>query len=106
MEKEEGDPDSILNFYRRCLKLRKSSQTLLWGTYREYSHFNRRLYLYERKLENERILVVCSFSDRERKWRLPKGYEEGTAELLLCNYTRNGSADVMRPYEVRVFRWR
>ena len=28
-EAEERDPDSILNFYRKCLRLRKSSETLL-----------------------------------------------------------------------------
>lgn len=35
-ETEDRDPLSILNFYRRCLALRKRSKTLLWGTYREY----------------------------------------------------------------------
>jgi oligo-1,6-glucosidase len=33
---EEKDDDSILNFYRRCIALRKSSETLIYGKYNEY----------------------------------------------------------------------
>lgn len=104
VEREEQDPDSILNFYRRCLALRKSSRTLLSGSYREYARHSRKLYIYERRLANERFLVICSFSERERKYRLPGGFEEKGAELVLCNYPEAGEAFVLRPYEVRVFR--
>ena len=52
-EAESKDPLSILNFYRRCLRLRKSSRTLLFGTYREYYPWSKRLFMYERTLEAE-----------------------------------------------------
>ena len=105
VEREERDPDSILNFYRRCLALRKNSQTLLRGDYREYARHSRKLYIYERRFAEERILVICSFSERDRKYRLPKGYMEGEAALLLSNYPEAGTAGILRPYEVRVFKW-
>ena len=50
-EAESKDPLSILNFYRRCLRLRKSSRTLLFGTYREYYPWSKRLFMYERMIE-------------------------------------------------------
>ena len=103
---EEDDPDSILNFYRRCLALRKSSETLLWGNYREYQPRSRRLYLYARCRERERILVVCSFADTPQRWKLPAGYEAAAAELLLDNYSEPGAQELLRPYETRVYRWR
>ena len=107
-EREEGDPSSILNFYRRCLALRKSSRTLLSGAYREYSKNSRKFYVYERYTEDERYLVICSFSDRGEKIRLPKGYDDKTAELVLCNYPEpeSGIVSPFRPYEVRVYRRR
>ena len=105
VEQEERDPDSILNFYRRCLALRKSSQTLLWGHYREYIRHSRKIYLYERSYAGERILVICSFSERDQKYLLPKGYTEEEAALLLCNYPETGTTGILRPYEVRVFQW-
>ncbi len=105
-EKEEGDPDSILNFYRRCLALRKSSQTLLSGSYREYARLNRKFYIYERYDPEERFLIVCSFSAREEKVRLPKGFDAETAELVLCNYPGPHTCGAFRPYETRIFRRR
>ena len=53
----------------------------------------------------ERILVICSFSERDQKYLLPKGYTEEEAALLLCNYPETGTTGILRPYEVRVFQW-
>ena len=104
-ESEEADPLSILNFYRRCLHLRKTTDALLWGDYREYQHWRRRVYLYERRYRGERILVVCSFSEKEKSWRLPRGYSRIGAELLLCNYPDGAKPERLRPYETQVWRW-
>ena len=104
VEAEEQDPGSILNFYRKCLALRKSSETLIWGKYREHFPMSSRLYMYERSYEGERVLVVCSFSKNEVRFRLPKGYE-GPGELMLSNYERAGQDEVLRPYEVRVLKY-
>ena len=104
-EAEEADPNSILNFYRRCLALRKSSETLLWGTYRELDRLHPKHYVYLREWKGERILVACSFSGKTTKFRLPKGLDGPSAELLLCNYAAQGAPDRLRPWEVRVLRW-
>ena len=105
VEKEEADAQSILNFYRRCLRLRKSSDTLLWGDYREYFPRHRSLYVYERSCRNERILIVCSFSERAQDWTLPKGYSPEGCTLLLGNYEGGTAEGKLRPYETRVLRW-
>ncbi len=104
-EKEEGDPESILNFYRRCLRLRKGSDTLLWGDYREYFPLHPQLYVYERSYGTERILVVCSFSGKELSWQLPGGYAWEGSALLLCNYREAPRRGLLRPYETQVLRW-
>ncbi|MBR2995426.1 MAG: alpha-glucosidase C-terminal domain-containing protein, partial [Lachnospiraceae bacterium] len=46
---------------------------LLWGSYREYLPHHRRIYLYERSYKTERMLIVCSFSEKEQAWKLPEG---------------------------------
>lgn len=83
---EERDPLSILNFYRRCLALRKKSDTLLWGTYREYFRARKKIFMYERKHKGNRILVICSFFTEKTGYCLPRGYSWGGAKLLLDNY--------------------
>ncbi len=101
---QEDDQSSILNFYRACLSLRKGSDTLLWGSYREYFPRSRELYMYERKLSGERILIVCSFSGVGETYDLPKGYTEDGAEMLLSNY-ESPALGTLRPYEAQVWRW-
>ena len=98
---QEKKPYSILNFYRRCLALRKSEEILLWGTYREHFRRHPQLFMYERRYKGEVILVVCSFSDKPLSWKLPrslsrKGAAGKRAELLLTNYPGPGSRDGKR----------
>ena len=83
---EETDEYSILNFYRKCLKLRKQSNTLIFGKYKEYFPRNKNLFVYERSLGKEVYVIVCSFSRLPVKLCLPSKYPEGEGELVLCNY--------------------
>ena len=106
VEKEEGDPLSILNFYRSCLRLRKTSETLIRGDYREFYPRRRHLYVYERSFEAERILIICSFSAKEQAWKLPAGYAEKAGFLLLSNYPDQGIPGRLRPYETQVWQYR
>ncbi len=99
---QEKDPDSILHFYRRCLALRKSSDTLLKGDYREYYPLNGELYMYERRYRNEHILVVCSFTEKEIRYRLPRRFSGSENKLILDNYADGGRIGRLRPYEAHV----
>ena len=98
---QEDDPDSLLNFYRALLRFRKEP-VIRRGTYREFAPANRRFYIYERAYEGERILVVCSFTEKQAAFPAPYSLEG--AEKLFGNYP--GCPDAMRPYEVRVYRLR
>lgn len=103
VEKEEKEPDSILNFYRRCLAFRKQSKVCLWGSYREYFKNSGKIYMYERALENKRLLVICSFAGHEISFRLPKAYKQQTGKLILCNYQDSTMERLtLKPYETRV----
>ena len=123
---EEKDPESILNFYRKCLELRKKSKTLILGRYREYFPKDPNVYMYERSLGKVRYLIVCSFSRLPMRLKIPKSYVGKKGQLLLCNYPQGPQlmADklkdrlkqevsllewqhgMLRPYEARVYRFR
>ncbi len=105
VESQQQDENSILNFYRRCLKLRKSSQTLLRGAYREYFSGDKRLYVYERSLAKELYLIICSFARHEVKPRIPDNYAGLEGELILSNYPGDEIPDNLRPFEVRIYRY-
>ena len=100
---EEEDPNSILNFYRKCLALRKSTDTLIYGTYKEYYHLSSKIFEYERSLDGDRYLIVCSYSKQHTGLRMPKFWRKAEKELVLCNYKKNGPELTLRPYETRVY---
>ncbi len=116
VEEEEKDPYSILNFYRKCLALRKSSNVLLWGNYREFFPNDPHIYMYERRLCDVSCLIICSFADKPIRVKLPKEYVGKKRKLLLCNYPAGNNAagrldglpegeqGWFRPYEARVYR--
>lgn len=101
-----ADSDSIFNFYRSLIKLRKENEVLIYGKYNEINHLNPFLFTYERVLDNEKALVVCSFREGSVKFKAPKGYELEKGELVLSNYKDNrivNNCFVTKPYEVRVY---
>ncbi len=102
---QENDPDSILNFYRRAIALRKKLSCVRDGSYTEYRRLSGKQYLYARQNDRQKLLVVCSFSDRPTKLHPPRDFCLETAELALCNYP---TADPKRlqPYEARVYLWK
>ncbi len=124
VKREERDPDSILNFYRKCLSLRKSSKTLIYGDYTEHFPKDKNIYMYERSLNGESYLIICSFSRLPVKAHKPSKFAGRHGELVLCNYPKepvsyNGVFDhieqelseielrkgYFRPFETRVYRY-
>ncbi len=100
---QEDDPDSVLNFYRAALALRKGSETLLFGDYREYHPHSGTHYLYERTLNGERIAVAISFAHIPLHIRLPEPWRGATKTLLLGNYP-DAIPGTLRPYEAQVWK--
>ncbi len=103
-EEELKDQDSIFYFYQKLIALRKEKSLIADGKIRFLETGNDRIFLYERYSDQseEKILVVCSLSNKEEKVQLPS--ELADAKLLLNNYSRDtvpseGKELVLRPFE-------
>jgi len=101
---QEKDPDSILNFYRKAIHLRKSLSCVRYGKYREYRKLSGKHYIYSMEDDRQKILTVCSFADRATTFRAPSGFDLEKAELVLCNYLDSVTPTLL-PYECRVYLW-
>lgn len=100
------NPDSIFHHYRDLIAFRKRHRVAVYGEYREYYEQSKELYVYERRLENKRLLVICSFTDKPVGFWAPAGYELTRGKAVLCNYKENavhGNGFTTRPYETRVY---
>ena len=102
---QEADPDSLLNFYRKAIALRKKLSCVRYGDYKEYRKRSGKLYVYSRQDPRQKILVVCSFSKKKVRFRAPKYFYTDTAELALCNYP-DPDPKTLQPYECRVYLWK
>ena len=78
---QEKDPDSLLNFYRAAIALRKSLRCVRYGDYRDHQPLSGSLYVYSRALGGERLLIVCSFVERPVRFAAPKGFEDSLRRL-------------------------
>ena len=102
---QETDPDSILHFYRKAISLRKRLSCVRDGDYKEYRKNSNKLYIYSRQNQRQKILVVCSFSEKKTAFRAPRDFYLPGAELALCNYP-NPKENTLQPYECRVYLWK
>ncbi len=102
---QETDPDSVLNFYRQAIALRKKLSCVRYGTYKEYRKNSGKLYMYSMQDDRQKILVVCSFSKKNMKWKAPRDFYLGGAELILGNY-KTTVENILQPYECRVYLWK
>jgi alpha-glucosidase len=61
---QQGDPESLLNFTRRLIALRKGSPALVRGDYTPLETGSPKLMAYLRAAEGETVLVALNFSGR------------------------------------------
>lgn len=106
VEAAEKDPDSILNYYRQLLKFRKENEIVIYGQYKEHYHERKDLFVYSRHYKDQRMLVICSFSDKQMNFKAPQGFNLADGEIMLSNYhnpKNNGNGCILKPYETRVY---
>lgn len=107
VKQAQSDPDSILNYYKELIRLRKSSDILIYGTFHPLAPEDTQIFAYERRLEQERILVILNFSRDTVQFVLPPNFDLTGAGLMISNYLEQskaytGSID-LRPYECRAY---
>ena len=70
VESERSDPDSVLQFYRRLLKLRHTDQALLDGKYVPLNPADAEVLSYLRRAKDEALVVVLNMSGQKQHIRL------------------------------------
>ena len=101
--KQETDPNSLLNFYRKAIALRKSLPVVRDGVYNDHFFMSGKRYVYSRDAGKQKLLVMCSFSKQEIPVRVPKSFDLSKAKLVLQSYP--DVKEQLQPYEVRVYLW-
>lgn len=96
---ELADPNSVFYYYQKLIQLRKEKEIIVYGTYDLLLPESKELYAYTRTLGEEKLLVVCNFSENEVEMEIPAEFQKGT--YLISNYETRPVENTMmlRPYE-------
>ena len=99
-EAEEGDPDSVLNYYRALIALRNSTPALL-RDWRELLPESGQVVAYTRGLDGEEYAVLCNLSRESAPLPCRLG---DFGEPVLSNMPADPAAEALRPYEAQVLK--
>ena len=107
VEDELKDEDSILNFYKDMIKIRKENTTLIYGEYNLILEEHEKIYAYTRISNNEKYIIITNISGENVKF----DYDEEKLKykkLLLSNYKVDEHGDItefiLSPYEARLYK--
>ena len=100
MERE----DSVFHYYQQLISLRKKEPVIVYGTFALLMPEDEDIFMYTRTYEQEKLLVICNFSQKERELEIPEEWERGT--ILLGNYkdAAVGRKMCLRDYEAIVIK--
>ncbi|MBM7693993.1 alpha-glucosidase [Peribacillus deserti] len=106
VQAQKEDPDSIYHFYKKMITIRKEHEALIYGDYQLVLENHPSVYAYTRNLDNQTVLVICSFSEIESNVSFPN-LTEKPSELLLTNY-QEAEKELpktvrLKPYETRIY---
>ncbi len=99
-----ADPESVFHYYQKLIALRKQYPVIVYGSYQLLLEDSEELFVYIREYEGEKLLVVCSFTDKEVEFEIPKEFQG--AQCLIANYENSYDSEkmVLKPYEAFVLR--
>ncbi|MTD41739.1 alpha-glucosidase [Erwinia sp. CPCC 100877] len=105
---EQADPNSILNFYKEIIRLRKENEALIYGDYTLYLPEHPQLFVYGRRLGKDRFVVLVNLSKEFASADLPENVHIKDWELVLSNLTDQTihQHTLFAPFEARVYHFK
>ena len=66
LDEEKDDPNSLWNYYRKMIAIRKSNPVIDYGTYKNVSNNNDKVFSFERYSGNKKIVVAVNLSGEQQ----------------------------------------
>ena len=84
------------------IALRKEKDIIVYGEFEPLCREDDQIFAYTRKLDEERLLTVCNFSEQSAEFEVPAEFEG--SRCLITNLDRKVFAGkvVLKPYEAFV----
>lgn len=99
---ETADFNSVFHYYKKLIALRKENPIMVYGKYEALMEDSEELFVYTRTMENEKLLVVCSFCDHETKFTIPAEFIRTSCLISNIENVYDKAEMTLRPYEAFV----
>ena len=107
VESQLNNEDSILNFYKKLIQLKKSNDVLIYGKYELILENHEQIYSYMRILDEEKYIVICNLSDEIVEYSYDD-IELDFENMLISNYNVNKHSKMntfnLKPWECRLYK--
>ena len=100
VELQQDNSDSILNYYREIIRIRKNYSTLIYGDFLDLEPSNEKLYIYKRWDKQKTFIIVLNFSNDKTQWDI---YNFDSMRLVISNYKKSAYTKSVDPWEARVY---
>ena len=100
VELQQDNSDSILNYYREIIRIRKNYSTLIYGDFLDLEPSNEKLYIYKRWDKQKTFIIVLNFSDDKAQWDI---HNFDSMRLVISNYKKSVYTKSVDPWEARVY---
>jgi alpha-glucosidase len=99
---QEGDPNSMLNFYKNLLSIRKENPALIGGDYLVLKENSQEYLAFKRTTNKQNCLVVLNYSDQNQEIKFD--FEPASAKLVYSNAGQAETLDLqalaIAPFEI------
>lgn len=107
VELQSYEDNSILNFYKKMIILKKENEVFTYGTYDLQLENDPQIYTYTRTSDNDKVIIISNLSIKEAEFSSSE-FVLNYRNLLLNNYQveehEDNSKIILKPYEARVYR--
>jgi len=98
---QDKDPNSVLNYFRKIVKLRNDNLALVYGKYILLDKSNPNVYAYTRELDGKKLLILLNFKSKAATANT--GIDLSKSRILIDNYTEPSTNGQLKPYEAVVY---
>lgn len=103
VEDELDDPNSVLNFWKRAIRVRKENKDILVYGYNFdfYDLDNPDYFAFTKQYANKRFFGIFSFSGKDVKFKFPD--DRKYTIFFGTHKNTDGAADILKPWEGRLY---
>lgn len=101
------NPDSVLQFYRKLIRLRKENSIMVYGEFEIILNDHDQIFGYIRRLDDEEWVILLNMTDEEAHYDIPSACVDDwdNKHCVISNYPHVDNQDTLRPYEAIVYKY-